>query len=392
MPPPHNPRLLDPESEKYHYGYVSWQVYHSMKIALFQSELVRISGIIVHPERIKKAKIECIKAATIKSELYRLNYYQNKSLFLCLSAPSIKMHCLTIYFNAIFADFNYMNLNALSLFERHISFYKKYGCNLKNAKFINQFLSRMYLYKKKAHENNIRNPKLLSYMKRFSINTSDITPWIVPRYFDFFKFNCCFESNMPSIHAEDYLNDPFSRKISSNDSDISDISNFLYVDNEISRKRSVVSFISNYIPGTQAPLCHESSPSISSQYLNNYKSNIFASTPVYTRSKGGSSKNPRNQYRNKYKVTHQSKPQMYPQRLYNSNYISGVSFNYDIDYLSPLYGSMNTLQPIVESAESNSKIKNSGDKKIVLRSVEKFLLKNPFNEITSRKFINYGAN
>ncbi|OLY84309.1 hypothetical protein AYI68_g1529 [Smittium mucronatum] len=372
-PLPQNYRLLDPEREMHNFGYVSWQVYHSMKIALFQSELVRITGRIVHPERIKKAKIECIKAATIKSEMYQLNYSQNQLFFLSLNVPSIRIHCLSIFLNAIFADFNYLDRDAFSLFEKHVNLYRNYGGGLRKVKFIDRLLTRIYLYKKKSHENNILHPKLPILMERFSINSSDITPWIVPRYYDFFKFNCCLESNMPSIEAESYLDDPFPPKTTQNDFDIY---NFYGINTEFSNKHPENPFhlpCINKIQSTSTSESHINSPP---QNLNNYDR-----------------KNSRHQYFDKYKMAYPTQPNLHSyQRLYRPGYFNHASRSLNMNYMSPLYRSMNTHHQITKLSGSNNKSQNPGDRKMILRSVEKFLLKDTSNTIISRKFINYGAN
>ncbi|OMJ16445.1 hypothetical protein AYI70_g5844 [Smittium culicis] len=181
------------------------QTYYSMMILLYQSELVRERKHVLNPERIKAAKIKCIKAALKSLYLYkwvRLNVHYTYDMstvtiwvFVC---PAILLNYKFIKNinpeNPFISDFDVM-LKQIKLLKKDIL----------TLEYIYYLIKRLGFLKTKHLSENPSECQYIDLLKIYSIDENDLYPWLIPKYSTFLKFECCFESNYTTIDLKDYL-------------------------------------------------------------------------------------------------------------------------------------------------------------------------------------------
>ncbi|PWA03332.1 hypothetical protein BB558_000512 [Smittium angustum] len=174
------------------YKYTFAQFHFYMKNTLYQTEMVRVEGIQIDPKRIVSAKNICIDTAKKQIDLM----YQLSS---ALPPEYWKTTSITTEFKSAIPVIFLMYLNRLS-------------------NFINE-----------SHKENEKSKALFESMKKYSIDESDVHPWLVPKYGSLFFLTCCFGGSFSAMKITDYLYikdnfatfvNQYQKEESSNDSNI----------------------------------------------------------------------------------------------------------------------------------------------------------------------------
>ncbi|PVU86934.1 hypothetical protein BB559_006312 [Furculomyces boomerangus] len=194
-------------------SYKIHQIYRSMAMHMYQSNLVRDSDIQIHPEKVKTAKLKCLSLASNQIELFFWLYKNIPADHIKFSVTSIVVDGAIMMINTLFKDGRMDSYE--SLFNRMIETYKEFGEKSKVALSFVSFINFIADIKKKARKKNMDSPKLLEQMKPYSISKSDLDPWITPKYSSFFNISCCFNVNFSTLDVAEYLSQPLKEPIGS---------------------------------------------------------------------------------------------------------------------------------------------------------------------------------
>ncbi|OLY77606.1 hypothetical protein AYI68_g8360 [Smittium mucronatum] len=197
-------------TETWNLFYITKQLLNSIKILLFQSDLVRLPNFQIEPEIIRSSKLKCIKAALDVAKLYRLKCKHIPIEYWSTTVTPWKLYSAIILINYNFISlpsnsrYNPSNLDA----EAYETFIKNISLSSKNsevAQTIHSFILHLYSLKSRRFIMHKSDNHLLDLMKPYSTSEYDLYPWLVPRYTTFIKFNCCLLSNYTSIDIKEYL-------------------------------------------------------------------------------------------------------------------------------------------------------------------------------------------
>ncbi|PWA02328.1 hypothetical protein BB558_001534 [Smittium angustum] len=193
------------ETEPYLFAYIFKQLYNSMTIHLYQSELVEYTNEIVSPERIKIAKTNMINASTGQINLlewYRDNIPENYMEFLTI--PWTVYSAITMINSFFikgleFRDHYTNNLNKM------IEIYRIMEKNSEIMSSVVTVIKSLIETKSKMSEQNSKLTHLYKHMEPYGIETFDIEPWIVPKYGSLFFFNHFYKEGWSTSHINEYL-------------------------------------------------------------------------------------------------------------------------------------------------------------------------------------------
>ncbi|PWA01338.1 hypothetical protein BB558_002580 [Smittium angustum] len=186
-------------------NYIFNQMHNSMKIVLFQSELVRVKGKHIRPKRIVSAKILISESAEKQIDmLHNLNQVlpPNHSELIASSWTLVSgVICLNLMgINQSGRKFDVpLKLKLLS------DEYKK--MNTKSYLFVvyPMFLNRLSKLVEETHDENKKYISLFDKMKKYSIDKSDVDPWLVSKYGSYFSVLCCFGKSFTILRINEYL-------------------------------------------------------------------------------------------------------------------------------------------------------------------------------------------
>ncbi|PVU89167.1 hypothetical protein BB559_005212, partial [Furculomyces boomerangus] len=178
----------------------------SMALCMYQSNLVRDSGMQIQPEDVKTAKLKCLSLASNQIELFFWLYKNVPADHIKFSTKSIVVDGAIMMINTLFKDGSMGSYE--SLYDKMIEIYKEVGEKSKVALSIVSFINFIADIKKKALKKNMDSPKLLEQMEPYSISKNDLDPWITPKYASFFNISCCFSENFSTLDVAEYLSLP----------------------------------------------------------------------------------------------------------------------------------------------------------------------------------------
>ncbi|OMJ28293.1 hypothetical protein AYI69_g2238 [Smittium culicis] len=186
-------------------GYTAHQLYHTLQIVLYQSEIVRMKHPLIHPKRIKTAKLECLKSATELASLFAWKIKNIPKKIWGYNITAWKIHTLTILSNFYFLSLKNQS-KKYNIYEKFIKNYKASSKSKPIFPLIDACIHNLL---------KIKNAEFIKYdclplhladqMAPYSISQNDLYPWIVPKYSSFCKFVCCFSANFSSVLTADYL-------------------------------------------------------------------------------------------------------------------------------------------------------------------------------------------
>ncbi|PVU84759.1 hypothetical protein BB559_007435 [Furculomyces boomerangus] len=168
------------------YKNVFTQYYFFMKNNLYQTELVRVEGIHIHPERIISAKNILVDTANKQidliyelSKILSLEYWKSTTVITGLISAIICLNFMKVYHKMS----NYTEIPVILL----------------------MYLDRLSKFTNESHKENEKFKSLFENMKKYSIDKSDIHPWLVPKYGALFFLVCCFEGSFSTMEIANYL-------------------------------------------------------------------------------------------------------------------------------------------------------------------------------------------
>ncbi|OLY83432.1 hypothetical protein AYI68_g2423 [Smittium mucronatum] len=181
-------------------------MYNCCLIFLHQSELSKREYVDPDPKRVRSSKAICIKTAI---EIAKLTDWKINNVPLIFRSNSItpwKMCGAVILLNLCFfkdrSNYGFNNsiyedflLGTLESYEHTIT-----------VEILFAILEISHSIKRNAFLKNRSFGSLREMMRKFSVASNDIDPWIVPRYATFFKFPCCIKSNYNTLNISEYLN------------------------------------------------------------------------------------------------------------------------------------------------------------------------------------------
>ncbi|PVU97638.1 hypothetical protein BB559_001955 [Furculomyces boomerangus] len=186
------------------YKNIFTQFHSFMKTTLYQTEMVRVEGIHMHPGRIVSAKNVLVDTAKKQidsiyelSKVLPLEYWENSTAIKGLMSA---ITCL-----------NYMNIspkNSLEMSKKleHLKeVYHKLSSYSEIPIIFLMYLDRLSTFIYESHKKNENNILLFENMKKYSIDESDVHPWLVPKYGALFFLTCCFQESFSVMKIADYL-------------------------------------------------------------------------------------------------------------------------------------------------------------------------------------------
>ncbi|OLY83804.1 hypothetical protein AYI68_g2043 [Smittium mucronatum] len=176
-----------------------------MHILLYQSELVRIENSPIHPERIKAAKIECLKVSSEISNLFDWKIKNVPRPYWCQNLTPWLTSCLSILINSCFILQDGQTEPTNQTYELLVKNYFESSKNCILGSFLGIYIKNLYDLKRIAFLKYCNNISALSLMLPYCSAPNDYYPWIVPKYSSYAKFLCCFSSNHTSIDINEYL-------------------------------------------------------------------------------------------------------------------------------------------------------------------------------------------
>ncbi|PVU87954.1 hypothetical protein BB559_005798 [Furculomyces boomerangus] len=187
------------------YKNIFTQLHFFMKSTLYQTEMVRVEGIHMHPGRIVSAKNICVDIAKKQIDsIYELNevlpleYRENLTIGTGLMSAITCLNCMNI------SPEN--NSTKLANKMEHLKeVYLKHSSYNEIPIIFLMYLDRLSTFINKSHKENEKSKTLFEDMKKYPIDKSDIHPWLVPKYGAFFFVVCCFEGSFSVMKITDYL-------------------------------------------------------------------------------------------------------------------------------------------------------------------------------------------
>ncbi|PVU95782.1 hypothetical protein BB559_002615 [Furculomyces boomerangus] len=186
-------------------NYIFNQMHNTMKIALYQTEIVRVKGRYMHPGRIVSAK-NIISECTEKqidilhnfNEVLAPNHSENIASTWTLVSGVICLNLMGINPSGTKFDVP-LKLKLLT------DEYKKMSSKSNIFVAYPMFLSRLSMVIGEAHRENKKYSMLFDGMKNFSIDESDVNPWLVSKHSSHFFIKCCFGNSFSTLKINKYL-------------------------------------------------------------------------------------------------------------------------------------------------------------------------------------------
>ncbi|PVZ97311.1 hypothetical protein BB558_006732 [Smittium angustum] len=186
-------------------NYISNQMHNSMKILLYQTEMVRIKGRYMHPGRVVSAKNIITECAEKQIDLlHNFNKVLPPNHSELITSPC------TLFSGVV--CLNLMGINPpIRKFDVPLKFklltdeFKKMGSQADLFVVYPMFLNRLSKLIGKAHTENKKYSTLFAQMKKFSIDESDVNPWLTPKHASYFSILCCFGNSFSTLKVNEYL-------------------------------------------------------------------------------------------------------------------------------------------------------------------------------------------
>ncbi|OMJ16761.1 hypothetical protein AYI69_g7696 [Smittium culicis] len=176
-----------------------------MVVYLYQSELVRVKNCLIHPKRIKSAKLKCLEAATKQAKLFSWKIKNVPKPYRDSTTTPWKLFSAVIILNYSCTGKNNSINQPDSLYNTFANNFSSLSKHFDCITYLLLHLQSLFLIKKKSSLHNSSKSELHSLMDNFSIARYDIDPWLIPRYSSFIKFSCCFQSNHTTLDIHEYL-------------------------------------------------------------------------------------------------------------------------------------------------------------------------------------------
>ncbi|PVU88733.1 hypothetical protein BB559_005423 [Furculomyces boomerangus] len=288
---------MDIEHALYKYTFNQFHLY--MKNVLYQTEMVRVEGIHMHPGRIVSAKNVLVDTAKKQIDLiYNLNNALPPEYWKTKTVSTGLLSAITCFNLMNTSPKN--NLDMSKKMEKLKEVYHKLSSYTEIPVIFLMYLNHLSTFINESHKENEKSKTLFENMKKYSINESDVHPWLVPKYGPLFFVTCCFQGTFSSMKITDYLyiKDTFATFVnkhqkpeSSNDSNTKPIGN----SNTFGRKSQVhpgvpisskggnseSSYKANYDQYIKfSKLLEESSPNASQNYFYQYMVDILSDAIV----------------------------------------------------------------------------------------------------------------
>ncbi|PVU92178.1 hypothetical protein BB559_003815 [Furculomyces boomerangus] len=186
-------------------NYVFNQMYNSMKIVLYQSEIVRVKERHISPERIVSAKniiTECAEKQIDNLHNFNKTLPPNHSEDV---ASSWTLLSGVVFLNLMGIKPSGKKLNVPSKLKLLTDEYKNMGTRSGLFVVYPMFLKRLSNIIRKAHTENKKYRMIFNNMKKFSISKSDVNPWLVSKYGSYFTILCCLERSFSTLKVNEYL-------------------------------------------------------------------------------------------------------------------------------------------------------------------------------------------
>ncbi|PVZ96776.1 hypothetical protein BB558_007298 [Smittium angustum] len=196
------------DTEPYLFSYIFRQLYNSMTIHLYQSQLVKQTDEVLDPEKVKSSKHTIINAAIDQIDL--MEWYSN-------NVPVDYMEFMVIPWtlNSAITMINISFIRSREFRNKHTDNLDKvikiYKILEKNSEIMSSMVSvvqSLIEIKSKVNESNAKLAHLYKFMEPFGINVLDIEPWIVPKYGFLFYLDCCYDGNYSTLFIDEYLGRP----------------------------------------------------------------------------------------------------------------------------------------------------------------------------------------
>ncbi|PWA00879.1 hypothetical protein BB558_003054 [Smittium angustum] len=186
-------------------NYIFNQMHNSMKIVLYQTEMVRIKGRYMHPGRVISAKNIITECAEKQIDMvHNLNQVlpPNHSEFIASSWTLVSgVVCL----NLMGINPNGRKFDVPLKIKLLTDEYKKMSSQAELFVVYPMLLNRISKQIGKAHTENKKYSIIFENMKKFSIHESDVNPWLVPKYGSYFALLCCFGKSFSILKINEYL-------------------------------------------------------------------------------------------------------------------------------------------------------------------------------------------
>ncbi|PWA01863.1 hypothetical protein BB558_001988 [Smittium angustum] len=182
------------DTEHHIFNYMSRQLYYTMVIHLYQSELVRDHESKILPERIKAAKSKCAKAAM--NQVTLIEWYDHNV------PEKFQDYGTTVW-----------TVSGAIISEKYFE-------------VLTSLISYVYYIVEIKSKKKVQNEKLKhlhKHMEPFGMYNSDIEPWIIPKYGSFFHYNCCGEVNFSTLDIEKYLGENITIENAFEESEYTDV-------------------------------------------------------------------------------------------------------------------------------------------------------------------------
>ncbi|PVU86179.1 hypothetical protein BB559_006627 [Furculomyces boomerangus] len=187
-------------------NYIFDQMHNTMKIVLYQTEMVRVKGRYMHPGRVVSAKNIISECAEKQIDLLH-NFNQ---VLPPNHSENIASPCTLV---SGVVCLNLMGINPSGRkFDAPLKLkiltdeYKKMGLQADLFLVYPLFLNRLSDLIGKARPENKKYRMIFENMKKFSIDESDVHPWLVSKYASYFFIKCCFERSFSILEINEYLN------------------------------------------------------------------------------------------------------------------------------------------------------------------------------------------
>ncbi|PVZ97698.1 hypothetical protein BB558_006334, partial [Smittium angustum] len=193
------------DTESHILNYIFDQMHNSMKITLYQSELVKAKGRFIPQERIVSSKniiTECaekqIDLLHNFNEVLPPNHSELAGSTLTLVSGIVCLNLMSINPSGTKFDVP-LKLKLLT------DEYKKMDTHSNIFVVYPIFLNRLSKLIGESHTENKKYNGIFENMKKFSIHESDVNPWLVPKYSPYFSITCCFGNSFSTLKINEYL-------------------------------------------------------------------------------------------------------------------------------------------------------------------------------------------
>ncbi|OLY80051.1 hypothetical protein AYI68_g5863 [Smittium mucronatum] len=191
--------------DNFSFCYLINQLFRVIVIFLYQSELVRSESDVLSAERIKDAKLKCLNASIDMSKTFLWKCNEIPRKYWSYTITAWKMWSVCILINSCFILKSDSDEPKNPLYSCFINRYIETTKDIQIEPFIELYSQILYEMKKGEYIKYRNDALTHCLMSAYSITPNDLSPWIIPKYSSFIKFNCCFQSNYTSIDSKQYL-------------------------------------------------------------------------------------------------------------------------------------------------------------------------------------------